>query len=378
MTPAARTKVAIVGAGIIGSSLACELTRRGADVTVFDTGQPGNGTSRTSLAWLNANKKQPRAYFDLSVEAMGLWRDHARTLDNASWYRPTGNLAWADTEPTRAELAERVTRLRSWGYRADLLDTRQAQQIEPALTIPGDAVIAHFPDEGHILGDTAARALLDRAVTAGAALHTGTEITSLMPAAGTSAGVVTGDGQQRGFDTVIVAAGWRSRPLLAQHGITLPLFDGAELGSTAPCLVVTLTGTPHPMHGVFHGPGLYGRSGASETELVLEASDIDRAVDLQTPQAELDRHARTIYERAQRIVSGAQKARIAHAETCVRPMPTDGYPIVGRIPGIERVYVAVMHSGITLAPIIARLAANEIIHGIPEDVLTAYRPDRAA
>src|SRR4051812_18233310 len=59
--------VAVVGAGIIGVTLADALVRRGASVTVLDADQPGSGTSGSSLAWLNANQKLPRHYHDLSV-----------------------------------------------------------------------------------------------------------------------------------------------------------------------------------------------------------------------------------------------------------------------------------------------------------------------
>ena len=44
-----------------------------------------------------------------------------------------------------------------------------------------------------------------------------------------------------------------------------------------------------------------------------------------------------------------------------RPIPQDGLPIVGFLPGIGGLYVSVMHSGVTLAAAVGRFAAAEIL-----------------
>ncbi len=61
-----------------------------------------------------------------------------------------------------------------------------------------------------------------------------------------------------------------------------------------------------------------------------------------------------------------------------RPVPVDGLPIVGPLPELPDVYVAVMHSGVTLAPIMARFVTREILGGRPVDMLAPYRPGRFA
>ena len=108
------THVAVVGAGIIGAALADRLAHRGVSVSVVDSGQPGTGTSGTSLAWLNANQKLPRHYHDMSVRAMADWRRLAEGFGMPCWYVPTGSLTWAETDDQRAALSRRVERLRSW------------------------------------------------------------------------------------------------------------------------------------------------------------------------------------------------------------------------------------------------------------------------
>ena len=57
-------------------------------------------------------------------------------------------------------------------------------------------------------------------------------------------------------------------------------------------------------------------------------------------------------------------------------MPTDGFPVVGNIEGYKGVFVAVMHSGVTLAPLIGRLLASEMLKNSKNPLLDSFRPSR--
>lgn len=69
-------------------------------------------------------------------------------------------------------------------------------------------------------------------------------------------------------------------------------------------------------------------------------------------------------------------SEFASSRRCMRPMPADGLPIVGALPGIQGVYLLVTHSGITLGPLLAQLLADEIVTGRISPWLERYRPDR--
>lgn len=62
-----RPKIVIIGAGIVGASIAYNLSLRNADVTVVDAGRPGMAASHASYAWINARPKPPRSYHDLNL-----------------------------------------------------------------------------------------------------------------------------------------------------------------------------------------------------------------------------------------------------------------------------------------------------------------------
>jgi glycine/D-amino acid oxidase-like deaminating enzyme len=57
-------------------------------------------------------------------------------------------------------------------------------------------------------------------------------------------------------------------------------------------------------------------------------------------------------------------------------MPLDGFPVLGFTAAVTNLYIAVMHSGVTLAPLVGELATMEIVDGARVEMLTAYRPER--
>jgi glycine/D-amino acid oxidase-like deaminating enzyme len=59
-----------------------------------------------------------------------------------------------------------------------------------------------------------------------------------------------------------------------------------------------------------------------------------------------------------------------------RPMPADGLPIIGRAPGFPGLYVATMHSGVTLAPAVGELVAKELIQNIRVSPLAPFGLER--
>ena len=59
-----------------------------------------------------------------------------------------------------------------------------------------------------------------------------------------------------------------------------------------------------------------------------------------------------------------------------RVLPVDGFPIVGFPERRPNLYIAAMHSGMTMCPIIGQLAAMEILDGVTVDLLASYRLSR--
>jgi glycine/D-amino acid oxidase-like deaminating enzyme len=374
--PVQTRRCVVIGAGVLGASIAARLAAAGMSVTLLDQDEPGRGTSRWSFAWVNSNDKGPKPYHDLNHAGLRAWDELAPGLDGAAWYRPAGNLELATSATGRAELAARVRRLTGWGYPARLVDAAEAAGLEPALLSPGPgAAAAWFPGEAYLLTEPLIERLVARAADRGATVLTGDRgrVTGLSPGQ-----VRTATGQVFPADEIVCCAGrWTSQlTALASPTRPVPLVAWDTPGSPAPELVVRVGPvTSAAPTRVLHAPEVFLRP-HSGGMLHLEAPDTP--VDLHTPEAELRSLAAELLHRARRTVRGLDQAGIVTYRVCVRPLPADDQSIVGRLPGTGWLYVAVTHSGVTLAAHLSRLIAAELATGAASAELAPYRPDRFA
>ena len=237
---------------------------------------------------------------------------------------------------------------------------------------------AFFPDEGYILTEPLIARLVAYAESRGADVRTGEpgRVTGLDP--GTPARVRTADGAVLDADDVICCAGRWTPALAALSGSAepVPLIPWDTPGSTAPGLAVRVgpVTPPGPVR-LLHTPDLALRPHPGGL-LHLEAEDAAAAVDLHTPEPELRRWAAELLHRARCTVRGLDDAQVVEFKVCVRPLPADEQSIVGRLPGAPGIYVAVTHSGVTLAAHLSRLITADLTTGTPPAPLTSYTPAR--
>jgi D-hydroxyproline dehydrogenase subunit beta len=362
----------LIGAGVLGASVAARLAGSGLRVTLLDQDRPGRATSRWSFAWLNSNDKGPRPYHDLNHAGMKAWAELAPDLDGATWYRPVGNV-----ELAAADTADRVRRLTGWCYPARLIDAAEAAAIEPSLRpVDPNASAAWFPEEGYLLTEPLIERLVARATSRGVTVLTGEQGRVVGLASGAVTRVRTAAGATLEADEVVCCAGRWVPELAAMAGATcpVPLVAWDTPGATAPELVVRAGPVaPQGPARIVHTPEICLRPHSGGL-LHLEAPD--EAVDVHTPEADLRRRADELLRRARRTVRGLDDARVVRYQVCVRPMPADGQSIVGRLPGAANFYIAVTHSGVTLAAHLSRLIAAELVTGTPSAELAPYRPSR--
>jgi D-hydroxyproline dehydrogenase subunit beta len=194
--------------------------------------------------------------------------------------------------------------------------------------------------------------------------------------------VRTAAGQVLHADEIVCCAGrWTPQlAAMASPESPVPLVAWDTPGSSAPELVVRVGPVrPDGPARVIHTPLLALRPHSGGL-LHLEAPDA--AVDLHTPDSELRRWAAELLRRARQTVRGLDDARVIEYQVCIRPLPADEQSIVGRLPGPhtlpgpDNLYVAVTHSGVTLAAHLSRLIAAELATGADVPELVPYRPAR--
>jgi glycine/D-amino acid oxidase-like deaminating enzyme len=359
-------KVAVLGAGIVGSSVAYRLSEGGAEVVMIDGAQPGSGTTSTSFAWVNANNKLPREYFELNVAGM---REHERLRDEVGgdWLYTTGNLIWAVDEE-QENLEKRVERLRSWSYAAEMLPASTVnKELEPGATFPDPNLqIAHFPEESWVDAPALTRTLVEAATRNGAHRHFGNAVRGIEVE---DEGVMLQleDGDQIHADVVVNATGAKANSVAEMVGRELPL-------DVFPGLLVRVNVPGEPLRRLMHTPRINVRPDGRGYVLLHHDSVDERLTDdfagIEDPLcAEL-------LERARLELPALEEAEVVEARFGLRPVPADGHSCVGALSQIPSYYEAVTHSGVTLGPLIGRLLAREILTGEVDPLIAPFRADR--
>lgn len=372
----ARRRVLVIGAGVIGSATAMRMAENGGQVTVVDAALPGQGTSGSSFAWINSNAKTPRAYFELNVAGMAAHRELAGEFGRAPWFHPVGNLEWAADDDGRSALQAKLERLGDWRYAVRLMDHNQAQELEPGLRLPEDvAEVAFYPEEGFVFTAQLIEQLLDRTLAAGATLITGDPVVAFETDGRRLTGARLRSGRHIPSDTFVLSAGWHTPALAALAGVAIPLLSPDAPGSPAVALVASTMPMTRPLRRLIHAPNVNARP-TDTGGLLLEHEEMEETIGFDTITDPPPPGAVELLHRARRLVPALENTELRGAEICIRPLPTDGYPIVGRCPEIEACYVVVTHSGVTLAPYLAKLVANEVLNDADEQILAPYRPQR--
>ncbi|HEX7299040.1 MAG TPA: glycine oxidase ThiO [Solirubrobacteraceae bacterium] len=344
--------VAIVGAGIVGLSIAWRASAHGFAVQVLERDEIGAGTSRVAagmLAPVAEADAGERALLELGLRSARRWAAFAQELSDVTGadldYRTRGTLLLA-RDRDEAEALERERDLRErLGLRVERLLPSAARQLEPALA-PTLRGALHLPDDHAVDPRLVCAALARAARRAGAVVRPGVDVHSL---------------DELSADQVVIAAGpWseafgdeaRVRPVKGQ---SLRLLDPAGPGLLA--RVVRWDGG----YLVPRGDGRY----------VLGATSEERGFDTAVTAGAVHELLRDAAE----LVPGVLELEVEEAVAGLRPGTPDNAPVIGRSPSDPSVVWATGHyrNGVLLAPITADLVVAELAG---EPVEHAFGPER--
>jgi glycine/D-amino acid oxidase-like deaminating enzyme len=370
-------KVIIIGAGVLGVSVARHLAVAGENVLLLDQRGAGSGTTSTTFAWTNSSRKPAPDYHRLNLAGM---EEHARLagqLRGAPSYFPSGALQWADAA-NEQRLADNVERLQALGYPAHWVTPDEAARTAGGLRIPATITsIAHFPGEGYVLPDLFVNNLLADAERHGAEYAIGEVVAINDRSDGVS--VTLAGGEVRAADRVVLAAGRWTQRLAARAGIDVPMVTDTGRGAQTVGLLGYARSPELDLRCVIHSPGLNLRPEAGG-DIVLQALDLNADVDPADPPSPDGDIARILAHRFSALLPSPGRApgtapRI-DLRVGFRSLPADGHTVAGYASTRSRVYCLVSHSGVTLAPILGRLVAAEITTDQEQDLLGAFRPTR--
>ena len=375
---AAPSRVVVIGAGIVGASISYNLSKRGCDVVLVDKVGPAAQASGNSFAWINASWfDRPDSYLTLRTASLNEY--HRLSAEVEFPIRWGGSLEWYHDAASRAEMAVGIDRVQQLGAPAWLINAEHVAEIEPALDLNGDVDVAWTSRDGAVDPRATTEALVTAAVANGAETHFGAGVSDI---AETGDGVrVTAGSEAFEAGLAVVAAGASANQIAAMAGIDTTIVRAATPGvivTTAPMppLLNTIGYTTDcHFHQLPDGRLIVGeKAGAPDT---AEHDALLAGLPNRYPtEALAAEHAARVLSIAAKYVPAIGEASVEQVGVGWRPLPVDGLPVVGHVPGKARIYMASMHSGVTLAPIIGHYAAMEILDGVRVDALADFRIER--
>ncbi len=326
-----KARICIVGAGIIGLSIAFELLARGKRVQILE-----GGTGRTNASFAAGGMLAPgsealeseqfdRADYLLGRESLQLWPTFTRQISNVA----------------NSPLTAHMTGTRVYGLNPALVDSRLAKLACGAAYIDDDGVVV-LPDEGHVDPRDVMNCLHSAVRQLGGAIRLGCEVVDIQP--GPSACVQLADGTTiNDLDHVVIASGWaaarfdqfeRLRNIEPVKGQMQMLKLSRPIGHEEP---------------VGRGHGVYIIPRDCE-HIVVGATVEPGRTDLETDQDAL----LAMRSQAVKLDPRLRGAELVDQWAGIRPFAQSPAPIIEQI--APQIFAAVGHhrNGVLLAPVTAK------------------------
>ena len=361
----------IVGGGVVGLSIAYELAGQGArNVAVIDAGEPGKEASWAGAGIMPPGPPRPRTPLEqLLAMSNDLHPRWAATLkeetgiDNG--YRPCEALYFDRDAGSRESLAACVALWREQGIRHQQLTAHDVERLEPQLKPPPDKPAYLLPDEYQIRNPRHLQALVAGSIKRGVKIVPHAAAIGFELTGGRVAAVQTDQGAFRAERICLTSGPWTGK-LLDQLGIRVAIKPIRGQ--------IALLRTERPLLGRIVNEGRHYLVPRADGRLLVGSTEEDVGFDRTNTQAVIDELLAYASERVPAVRGFAPEKTWAG----LRPHSADGLPYVGRVAGIENLFVAAGHyrSGLQLSPATA-VVMSKLMRGLEPDVnLDEFRPDR--
>jgi glycine/D-amino acid oxidase-like deaminating enzyme len=349
--------VVVVGSGLIGLSTAYYLTEAGhKNVCVIDRGLAMGEASGANAGglWFAQQSPELGSVSSLAKTSSRLYDELGSRFSFDLERCGLLDLAFEES----AEADSPLSAVRDAGFRVEKLSGKETRSLEPGLGItPAGAF--YYPDEGHVHPAKLGAAWVRHLRSAGVRICLNCEVARLQPKVETNQGSIEAETLviASGAWTPLVtsALGWRP-PIKPLRGTLL------ALESMPKTLHHTLNGQTYYFSQLPSGP-LIGGGSVDDVgfEQGVEATTVD-----------------SIRQEMNRLVPAAATRPTAYAWSGFRPYIEDLKPVIGRVPGQKKVFVAAGHfkKGVMMAPVTGKIIADLITQGKTELNIAALDPGR--
>ena len=359
--------VAVVGAGVMGATVALFLARGGMNVALLDKGGICRQASGVNAGTLTMNMTRV-ALIPFALKGHAMWASASRWLGHDVGVQVCDGLSLAFTKREATVLAERAARRRTAGAPIELVDGKRAKQIEPGLS-------DHVMLAAYCAVDGFANAYLTGIAYRNALTETGVMIMEHTATTGVhraTAGFVlsTSAGAVRARRLVLAGGVWLET-MAAWFGLRIPikvLINQLAVTARVPPIMRTVVGVASGLlslkqfpHGtVVIGGGWQGLGDREHGPTAFKAESLIGNVRL-----------------ACHAVPALRGSRIIRAWLGLEAETADALPAIGPLPGVPDAFmIGSVHSGYTSGPYLASLLADQMLGREPEMSFAAFNPAR--
>ena len=362
--------VIIVGAGVIGCSIAYHLSSLGVDVTLIERNKIASGSSGVAAGMIASVsegfsdhigfKKDLGNLFKLASKSRSHLLNLLKQLEKESGidieYRESGIMHLAFIESEVKELQNRLEWQSKLGMGIEWLDRKQTLELEPNLNIDVQGSL-FSPNEGHVNSRRLVNAFARAAVHNGARILENTDVLDLL----SSNGRVTGVKSQNGnfySDWVVIAAGsWAGR-LSNWIGMNVPIKP-----IRGQVLAVRLI--PSPVKHILW-KGINWMVPKADGSILMGTTREDAGFDDNPNIGSIA----NILDKCIDLVPDLFNANLHKVWAGLRPTTPDEIPIIGPVKEFDGLVLALGHyrSGIMLSAVSGKLVSDFICSGVDNDI----------
>lgn len=333
-------RVIVVGAGVVGCSIAMHLARAGARVRVMDKGEICSGMSARSGALVRMHYTfAPEA--ELAWKSLHYFRNWREMVGGECGFTRTG-FAVVAGENNLDALRANLAMLKGVGVETEPLTPEELRKLDPSVNVEGVAMAAYEPQSGYADPVATTMALADAARAAGAEFSLNGRVRSVHIRGAHVVGVLDSTGRFQESDAVCVVAGpWTDR-LLAPLGVKIGIVaERAQIAFFKRPASLSHLGYIDTIAGSYFRPHGNDLTLAGLGNWNDEAEpDPDRFREDNDPE-----FIEVVRKRLTQRIAAMESAQYAHGHAGIYDVTPDQRPVLDEIVGLEGLYVAAGFSG---------------------------------
>ena len=382
-----KTEVIIIGGGVIGSSLAWHLAKKGKQVIVLEKKDTASGAAGATDGVVGYHTKKPGKQMDLAVQSIKMFETLEEELGEPIAYGfEAGGMQPVEDKMQWDILSAIVEEQVKSGVDIRMISAEEARRIEPQLAEDIYGAL-YSPTGGKINPLKLTMAFAHAAKRLGAEYIYRTEVTEFLIENGVCLGVRTKDEEYRADAVVNCCGAWAGK-VAALAGLDFPIKPRkGQLAVTepiAPFMTATLQCARYNVikfrpetikdENVLRLGQSLSIEQQEEGGLIIGGTRVSEDFEEENTFVAID----AMMKRAARFFPALKDVSIIRFFSGFRPYTPDGMPLLGPVKTLRNFYMAAGHEGdgIALSPVTGKLMAEYIADGAPSYDISDFSPNR--